>query len=47
MENIPPGWEARATYRILNKNEFHQVFELAGPGKDFEVISESDIRRKR
>ena len=47
MENLPPGWKARSTYRILNKNEFHQVFELAGPGKDFEVISESDIRRER
>jgi hypothetical protein len=47
MENIPPGWKARSTYHILNKNEFHQTFELAAPGKDFGVVSESDVRRKK
>ncbi len=47
MENMPPGWKARATYHILNKDEFHQTFELAAPGKDFGVVSESDVRRKR
>jgi hypothetical protein len=47
MENMPPGWRARSTYHILNKNEFHQTFELAAPGKDFGVVSESDVRRKK
>lgn len=46
MENMPVGWKARATYRILDQNEFSQTFELAAPGKDFGLISESDVRRK-
>ncbi len=46
MENLPPGFKARATYYILTKNEFRQTFELAAPGKDYELISESNIRRK-
>jgi hypothetical protein len=47
MENMPPGWKARATYQILNQNEFRQTFELAAPGKDFGVVSESDVTRKK
>jgi len=41
-ENMPPGWRAKATYKILSQEEFHQTFELASPGKDFEVISEKE-----
>lgn len=37
IENIPPEWIARETYQILNPDEFVEVFELAGPGKEFEV----------
>ncbi|HVP35785.1 MAG TPA: hypothetical protein VMT04_02195 [Terriglobales bacterium] len=47
MENIPPGWKARSTYQILNQDQFHQTFELAGPEKDYSVVSESDVRRKK
>jgi hypothetical protein len=46
MENISPGWRARSTYKILNENEFQQIFELAQPGKEFEVYSENKLRRK-
>lgn len=46
IENIPPGWRAKSTYKILNENEFLQIFELAEPGKDFEVYSESHLKRK-
>ncbi len=46
MENIPPGWKARSTFKILNQKEFHQTFELAAPGKDYESVSESNVRRK-
>ena len=47
IENIPAGWRARETYRILSADEFVEVFELAAPGKDFELYSESRHRRKK
>ena len=46
IENIPPGWRAKSTYKILNEKEFLQIFELAEPGKDFEVYSENHLKRK-
>jgi len=46
IENIPPGWRAKETYQIVNENEFIEIFELAGPGKDFEVYTRSRLRRK-
>ena len=47
IENIPPGWRARITCTITNDDEFIEVFELAGPEKDFEVYVENRFRRKR
>jgi hypothetical protein len=47
IENISPGWEARETYRILGPDEFVEVFELAGPGKKFEVYTENRFQRVR
>jgi hypothetical protein len=47
IENIPPGWRARETYKIISEDEFIEVFELAGPGKEFEVYSENRLKRKR
>jgi hypothetical protein len=46
IENIPTGFKARETYRIVNDNEFMEVFELAEPGKAFEVYSETSFKRK-
>jgi len=46
IENVPLGWRARETYRILNDAEFTEVFELAAPGKDFEVYTKNHLRRK-
>jgi len=46
IENIPAGWRARETYRILNASELVATFELAGPGKDYEIYSESRLKRK-
>lgn len=46
IENIPPGWRARETYKILNNDEFTEVFELAGPEKDFRVYTKNSLRRK-
>src|SRR5437867_10901669 len=40
IENIPAGYRARETYKILGPDEFKEVFEIAEPGKDFEIYSE-------
>jgi len=45
IENIAPGWRARETYHILSSDEFEEVFELAAPGKGFELYSKSHLRR--
>lgn len=47
IENIPPGWKARETYRVLNENEFVETFELAGPGKEFSMYSENHFKRQK
>jgi hypothetical protein len=47
IENIPPGWRARETYRMIGDDEFEEVFELAGPDKDFEVYTKSRLSRKK
>jgi hypothetical protein len=46
IENIPVGWRAREKYKILNDDEFTEIFELAAPGKDFEVCVKNQLRRK-
>ena len=40
IENIPPGCRARETYRFVGPDEVLETFELAGPGKGFEIYSE-------
>jgi hypothetical protein len=45
IENIPPGWRAKEIYQILGDREFTETFELAPPGKDFEVYSTVTLRR--
>jgi hypothetical protein len=47
IENIPVGFRARETYKILGPDEFIEVFEIAEPGKDFELYSEGHFRRKK
>lgn len=47
IENIPSGWRARETYKILGPDEFEAVFELAEPGKGFELYSRSRLKRKK
>jgi hypothetical protein len=46
IENVPPGWRARLTYRIENEDELKSLFELAAPEKDFWICSENHLRRK-
>jgi hypothetical protein len=45
IENIPAGWRAKETYRILDADTFVETFELAAPGKAFELYSESRLTR--
>src|SRR5215470_10926634 len=37
IENIPAGWRARESYRVIGPDEFIERFELAEPGKDFQL----------
>jgi hypothetical protein len=46
IENIPAGFRARETYTVTGPNEFVERFELAEPGKEFEIYSETHFRRK-
>lgn len=45
IENIPAGFQARETYRIISQNEFNETFELAEPGKEFELYSKAVLKR--
>ena len=46
IENIPPGFRARLTYKILNENEFQQTFDLAQSGQEFACYSQGIMKRK-
>ena len=45
LENIPKGYRARETYTFFSANEFEEVFEIAEPGKDFELYSKARLKR--
>lgn len=45
IENIPKGYRARETYTFVSANEFEELFEIAEPGKDFEVYSKARLKR--
>jgi hypothetical protein len=45
IENIPAGFRARESYTILGPDAFEELFELAEPGKPFEVYSRSRFTR--
>ena len=47
IENIPAGFKARETYKFVGPDEFTEVFEIAEPGKEFELYSESHFTRKK
>jgi hypothetical protein len=46
IENIPPGWRARETY-VIEADTLEEMFELAPPGKAFEVYSKTRLTRAR
>jgi hypothetical protein len=45
IENIAAGWRARETYTVHGPNEIEEVFELAPPGKEFDVYSRARLTR--
>jgi len=45
IENIPAGWRARETYLLVGEDALLERFELAEPGKDFEIYTENRLRR--
>ncbi|HMF15907.1 MAG TPA: hypothetical protein VKE98_01815 [Gemmataceae bacterium] len=47
IENIPAGYRARETYRFTDPNTFEETFELAPPGKDFEVYVKTKFTKAK
>ena len=47
IENIPSGWRARETYVLTGSDQVEEIFELAEPGKEFELYSRNRLVRKR
>lgn len=47
IENIPSGYRARETYTVTGPDSFVERFELAEPGKDFELYSETRFSRRK
>ena len=47
IENIPPGWRAKESYNVISPDEFIETFELAEPGKDFELYTQCHLRKVR
>lgn len=45
IENIPAGWRGRETYELLGNDRIQETFELAAPGKEFEVYSRATLNR--
>ena len=47
LENLPPQFKARLTYKVLNPNEFQMTFDLATPGADYECYSTGVMKRAK
>ena len=47
FENFDNSWKARETYEILSPNEFVEIFELAPPGKPYELYSKNHFKRTK
>jgi hypothetical protein len=45
FENLPAGWKACERYEFHSTDEFVETFELAAPGKEFEVYSRARFKR--
>lgn len=45
FENFSNAWKARETYQFLSADEFVETFELAPPGKPYQVYSRNQLKR--
>lgn len=45
FENFSNAWKARESYEFVSADEFIEVFELAAPGKPYEVYSRTHFTR--
>jgi len=45
FENFSNSWKARETYKFLSDDEFVETFELAPPGKPYQLYSRNQLRR--
>lgn len=45
IENLPPGFKARLTYKIVDPDTFEQTFDLAPPGQTFTCYSQGIMKR--
>ena len=47
IENIPKGFRAKETYRVISDNEMEEIFELAEPNKDFTLYTKVNLVRQK
>lgn len=47
IENIPKGWRGRETYTLDEGKGFTEVFDLAEPGKEFELYTKASFTKSR
>ncbi|HKE58994.1 MAG TPA: hypothetical protein VKB46_19930 [Pyrinomonadaceae bacterium] len=47
FENFNNSWKAKETYDIISQDEFIETFELAPPGKPFQVYSRNHLKRAK
>ena len=45
FENFSNAWKARETYQFLSADEFIETFELAPPGKPYQMYSRNQLKR--
>jgi len=44
IENLP-GFRAKKVYRTVSNDQIEETFQLAAPGQDFEIYTQTDLRR--
>lgn len=47
FENFSNAWRARETYEFDGDDRIVEAFELAAPGKDFQIYSRTELKRAR
>jgi hypothetical protein len=47
IENVPAGYRARETCRFAVPDRFEESFELARPGKEFEVYVQTTFKKEK